>query len=331
MNSEVLRKCDLLVENRQAVSKASILENSLIRVVAAASFTEKDRTADAEQLKECLKLLRKKQGIFSDLRGNNELIMASKMAVSTDPEGYLDNVLDVYGRLQKGKFWGSSYRALAAASICDTGRFSEADKIIERTKELLAGMKKDHPFLTSDEDTSFAVLLAMKEKSIGEILTELEDTFRCIKKKFGFHENAAYSLSQVLTTYDGTFEQKAERALEIFDAFKEAGAKYGKGYELASLGILVNVNMNTEELVLEVAEAAEYLKDKKGFGMLDMDRHSRLMLGAMVVSGVLSEDDSVAGASVTSGALSAVIAQQLAMYVAIMAATTSSAAASSNS
>ena len=55
------------------------------------------------------------------------------------------------------------------------------------------------------------------------------------------------------------------------------------------------------------------------------------MLGAMVVSGVLSEDDSVAGASVTSGALSAVIAQQLAMYVAIMAATTSSAAASSNS
>ena len=89
--------------------------------------------------------------------------------------------------------------------------------------------------------------------------------------------------------------------------------------------------MNTEELASEVAEAAEYLKDKKGFGMLDMDRHSRLMLGAMVVSGVLSEDDSVAGASVTSGALSAVIAQQLAMYVAIMAATTSSAAASSNS
>ena len=141
---------------------------------------------------------------------------------------------------------------------------------------------------------------------------------------------SAYSLSQVLATYDGSYEQKAERVLELFDAFREAGAKYGKGYELASLGILVNINRSTDELVSEVVEAADYLKDKKGFGTFDIDKHARLMLGAMVVSDVFSGENTASGAAVASGALATVIAQQLAMYVAIMAATSSSMAASSN-
>ncbi|MCR4834261.1 MAG: DUF4003 domain-containing protein [Butyrivibrio sp.] len=321
MKNEVQRRCELLVENRQAASKASMLENSLIRVVAAASYTEKDKTADAEQLKECLKLLRKKQGIFSDFRGNNELVIAAKMDVSGNPEEYLDNVLEVYKKFQKGKFLGSSYRVLAAASICDADKIAEADAIIDKTNELLKGMKKDHPFLTSDEDTSFAVLLAMKDKSVEDILSELEETYQIIKNNFAFHDNAAYSLSQVLTSYDGAVDKKSAKVLELFDAFKTAGAKYGKEYELASLGVLVNLNMNTEDLVSEVVEAAEFFKGKKGFGVLDMDKHTRLMLGTMIVSGVYSDETTATSASVTSGALAAVIAEQLCMYVAIMAAT----------
>ena len=88
--------------------------------------------------------------------------------------------------------------------------------------------------------------------------------------------------------------------------------------------------MNTEDLVTEVIEVAEFLKENKGFGMLDMDRYTRLMFGTMIVSGVYSDEKVSLSASVTSGALATVIAEQLCMYVAIMAATTSVSVSSSN-
>jgi hypothetical protein len=328
MKSTVQRRCESLVENRQLISTVSKLERGLIKIIAASSYTEKDKMADVELIKDCLKLLKKKQNVFSDLRGNNELIIATKMALSGNPEGYLDNVLEVYKKFQKGKFFGSVYRVLAATSICDAGKLSEADAIIEKTNELLKGMNKDHPFLTSDEDTSFAVLLAMGDKSTEDILSELEETFQYIKKHFSFHENAAYSLSQVLTTYGGSPSDKTAKALEIFDAFKEAGAKYGKEYELASLGVLVDIDMNAQDLVAEIIEVAEFFKDQKGFGALELDKHTRLMLGTMIVSGVYSDENVTTAASVASGALAAIIAQQLCMYVAIMAATTTAVNAS---
>ena len=328
MKDTTKKRCDLLIENWEAIHKGFWLENGLITTVAAAAFTEKDRVADPEVLKECRKILRKKQGAFSELRGNNELIVTAKMALSADPEKYVDDVIAVYKKFQQGKFWDSGYRALAAMTICDSGRLSEADDIIDRTNLIMQGMNKAHMFLTSDEDTCFAVLLAMTDKSVEDILTELEETFQFIKKSFALHDNASYSLSQVLTSYDGSSEAKREKAVEYFDAFKEAGAKYGKNYELASIGTLIGLEGNMEEIVSEIVEVADYLKGNKGFKALDMSKQTRLMFGSMIVSGVNATGDFKTGASVVSGAVAIVVAEQVAMLVAIMAA--SSAHAASN-
>ncbi|WP_022762791.1 DUF4003 family protein [Butyrivibrio sp. AD3002] len=330
MKNIVQKRCELLVENRNLIQEGFMLENSLLKAVAAAAFAEKEKTVDVDYLKECRSLLRDKQGALSSFRGNNELIVSTKMALGSDPEKYIDEVIEVYKKFQKGKCFGSTFRVLAAMSICDAGKFSEADAIIEKTNNLLEGMRKKHPFIATDEDTSFAVLLAMTEKSVEEILTELEEAFGYIKKSFSFHDNAAYSLTQVLTIFDGSYEDKRDKVLEIYNAFKAAGLKYGKEYELASLGTLININLSTGELVSEVAEAAKFFDGKKGFGMLDMNKQTKLMLGAMVVSGAYSEKSTVTDASVTSGAISMIIAEQTAMLVAIMIASSSAAASSSS-
>ncbi|WP_026498591.1 DUF4003 family protein [Butyrivibrio sp. WCD2001] len=330
MKNIVQKRCELLVENRNLIQEGFMLENSLLKAVAAAAFAEKEKTVDVDYLKECRSLLRDKQGALSSFRGNNELIVSTKMALGSDPEKYIDEVIEIYKKFQKGKCFGSTFRVLAAMSICDAGKFSEADAIIEKTNNLLEGMRKKHPFIATDEDTSFAVLLAMTEKSVEEILTELEEAFGYIKKSFSFHDNAAYSLTQVLTIFDGSYEDKRDKVLEIYNAFKAAGLKYGKEYELASLGTLININLSTGELVSEVAEAAKFFDGKKGFGMLDMNKQTKLMLGAMVVSGAYSEKSTVTDASVTSGAISMIIAEQTAMLVAIMIASSSAAASSSS-
>ncbi len=320
MKNEVQRRCELLAENRQLISKVALLENTLVMATAAASFAEKDKTVDIDSFKENLKLLKKKQNMLSELRGHNELILASKMSLIENPEEYIDAVISVYDRFQKGKFLGSSFRALAAITICDAGRADDADSIIEKTNELLKGMRNAHPFLTTDEDTCLAVLLAMTDRSTEEILTELETSYQNVKSNFAFHENAAYSLSQVLTSFDGDPEEKAEKALSIFNAFKESGEKYGKEHTLASLGVLINIDMNAKDLVSEIIEVADYLKEEKGFGFWHMDKATRLMFGTLIVSGVYSNDNAAASTSVVGGTLATIIAQEICMYMILLSA-----------
>ena len=329
MKEIVGRRVELLAENRELLHKAFFLENGLMTVVAGAAFAEKNKTADPEFIKECRDLLKKKKGPFSEIRGNNELLISAKMALSGNPEQYLDDVIGIYNKLQSGKFFGSGHRVLAAASICDAKKANDTERLIEKTEAIIRGMKASHPFLTSDEDTGFAVLLAMTDKNVEQILAELEESYQYLKKDFVLHDNAVYSLAQVLTTYDGDCKEKCEKALEFFEAFKSTGFKYGKDHELPSLGILVNLGPEIGEIVAEVIEAAESLKGHKGFGTLDMSKHTRLMIGAMIVSSAYAEDTTVANASVASGALSLLIAQQAAVMAVI--ASTSAAAASSSS
>ena len=331
MQTEIMEKCDLLVDNRNRIYRGFMLEDSLMQVVAATAFVDRGETADVKTIKACRKILRKKHSAFSYLRGNNELFISSKMALSEDPEAYLDNVTEIYEKLQKGKFLGSTYRVLSAVIICDSGKAGEADKVIEKTEEILNGMKEAHPFLTNDEDTCLAVLLAMTEKSSKDILSELEATYLEIKNEFMLYKNSAYSLCQVLTTLDGAYKKKCDRTIKIFDAFKEAGTKYGKEYELASLGLLTNIDMDAKDIVAEVIGTAEYLRQKKGFNFWYMTKQTRLMFSAMLVSESLLGDNATASGSVTSSAVARAIAQQTAMFVIIATSTAASVASSSAS
>ncbi len=331
MREIIERRSKLLVDNQTAMCKGFIFEHSLTNAVAAAAFVEKDKAVDVELIKESKKLLSEKKGIFSEFRSYNEIIISTKMALSGNPERYLDEISDVYDKFNKGKIFGSSYKVLAAMSIVDQGKYSEADRIIEKTNEILVGMKKVHPFITSDEDTCFVVLLAMTDKSVEDILTELEKSYQIIKKDFAFHDDAAYSLTQVLTAYEGSVEEKCERALNLYNAFKDAGAKYGKDYELASLGALIDIDVDKEELVSEIIEVADYLKGKKGFGMFDMGRETRLMFGTMLVSQSYLAGEYKANASSIGGEIGRIVALQTAILITMMLVITASAAAASTS
>ena len=130
---------------------------------------------------------------------------------------------------------------------------------------------------------------------------------------------------------DGAYKKKCDRTIKIFDAFKEAGTKYGKEYELASLGLLTNIDMDAKDIVAEVIGTAEYLRQKKGFNFWYMTKQTRLMFAAMLVSESLLGDNATASGSVTSSAVARAIAQQTAMFVIIATSTAASVASSSAS
>ena len=330
MKEIIERRRELFAENQSILRKSFMLERSLTTAVVAAAFAEKNKTADVDLIKESKKLLKEKQGVFSDFRSYSELIVSARMALSENPEKYIDELIEVYDQFQKGKVFGSSYRVLAAMSIYDQGKKSEAGRLVEKANAILSGMKKAHRFLTSDEDTVFAALLAMTDKNVEDILAELEESYRILKKHFTFHDNAVYSLAQVLTAYEGSAGEKCGKVMDLFDAFKAAGAKYGKGYELASLGALAGIGADKDELVSEVIGVADYIKGKKGFGMLDMDKQSRLMLGTLLVSGAYMAADNGANESAIGGEIGRIVAVQTAIFVTMMVIMTTTAAASTS-
>ena len=329
MRDTTAQKCELFTENRNVIHKASFLEDGMLTAVAGALYAENDKKADPDFYKECKKVLRSKEGIFSVLRGHNETVIAARMAISGDPDGYLEKLEKANELINQGKFFESEYRALAAMAIVESDKVSEAEEVVEKTYELIKEMKKKHPFLTSDEDTSFVVLLAMTGRDNEDILSELEENFQTLKAKFTFHDNSVYSLAQVVTAFEGNASEKCEKVLALYDAFKELGVKYGKSYELASLGTLLDVDMSSSELAAEVIDVADFLKGKKGFGMLDMSKQTRLMFGTMIVSSCYSKNGN-AGASVVGGTIASIIAEQIAMMITIMIIASSSSMANSS-
>lgn len=123
-------------------------------------------------------------------------------------------------------------------------------------------------------------------------------------------------------------QEKCDRAIALFGAFKDKGAKYGKEYELASLGALIDIDADVDEIVSEVIEVSDHLKGKKGFGVLDMGKDTKLMFGTMLVSGAHMSGEK-ANASI-GGEIGRVVALQTAILIAMMMIMTTTAIASSS-
>ena len=282
-------------------------------------FTSAGETVDIERMKECRSILKSHGGSASAMRGNMEIPVVAKMALAPDPDQYLIKLISVYEAMQRGKIFASQSVAMAALTICNGLRDRDVSYVIDLTKQLMKRMSENHPFLTGEEDTACAALLAMSGKDIDKIVDEMEICYGIMKKKFSFHNDAVQSLSMVLTLCPGEPEAKCERVSAIYDAMVARGVSYGKDYELASLGALVTIDMTPEELANEIADAEEFLRIQKGFGDWSMSKKIRLMFAALLAAQAYAPSSVAMDASVLCTTLMIVIAQQAAAAAAASA------------
>ena len=322
---ELLRAgCELLSENRNAISNGFKWDMDMMSIAGSVIFTSAGKTADVEKMKECKKILKKHEGVFSSFRSNMEIPVVSKMSLSDDPEGYLLKLLSIYETLKDAKLSGSEYVAMAALAICDESRVADYELIASNTKALMKKMSSIHPFLTDREDTAFAALLAASGKDFDQIIEETEDCYELLKTKFPFHNNALQSLSHVLTLMPGNPGDKCEKVFEIYDALRARGVAYGKDYELASLGALVTAEMSAEELACEIADASAFLKACKGFGDWSLGQKTRSMFAALLAAQAYAPCSTVMDASVINSSLAMVIAEELCLMLTVMMVSTMS-------
>lgn len=329
MKAQTRRNCEQLIENRDRVKSVFSWDGGLLHLACAGIFTAKGRTADESVLEDCKSLLKQKVGIFSNFRSTARSPITAMLAASGNPEQTLEDGLMVYQLLRK-EFWTSTYLPLAAMIIAQMARPSQYEEIASRTRTIYDRMKKEHPFLTSGEDSAFCALMALSEKENDGMIEDAEQCYRTLKPNF-FSSNAVQSLSHVLALCDGPADVKCGKTLELFRKLKAAGHKYGTDYELPTLGVLAMSGGEPDEIVQEIAEIDDWLSQQKGFGFFSsITRKQRLMYAGIVAQRDYLKEDAMQTAAI-SGTISLIVAQEAAMYAAIMASSAAAAAAGSSS
>ena len=309
------------IENRDTVKKAFKLDSSYIYPVAANIFCAAGIKADENRLRECKSIIKKNAGFASYLKGNILPAFAAKLSISADPEAQFEKVMDMYAILKK-QFSRSEYLALLATLLAEKTSADEAERIAARGRALYNMMKKEHPILTSGEDSIMAGLMAFSEKNDQQLIDEAEKSFDLLRKKFS-DKNAVQTVSHIFAMTDGAVEDKVGRLFRIFDMLASAGHKYGKHYELSTLAAVSILEADEKTLVDTIIGIDERLSGQKGYGAFSLDKKTRLMHAAMLTADLYEDTDNTQ-AAVSVSALAIIAAQEAALYAALIATTAAS-------
>ena len=77
MNTELIRRCELLVKNRKAIQSAFRWDSETLSLAGSSFYVGLDMEADTEKLKACENILKRKAGIFSEYIYSFKRIKAS--------------------------------------------------------------------------------------------------------------------------------------------------------------------------------------------------------------------------------------------------------------
>lgn len=322
MKDTLQARCNQFIEARDIIKNTFRWESSYLPPVCANLFCAKDMLPEEEKLRACRDLINRNTGIFSSFRGNIRIPLACMLSMEADPEAKFRQAQELYQAL-KQHFYGSDYLALAAFLLTD---YDCTDERLSRGRRLYKMMKEEHPFLTSSEDSIFAVLMAWSAQNDETLIQNMEACYRILKERF-HDSDCVQTMTHILAMEEGDAAAKCERVFTLYDAIERNGGKYGKHYELATLAALAMLKADPEELARGMMEADSFLAEQKGYGFWGVGNKQRLMHAAMLVSDEYVPHDTVDQAALT-GTISLIIAQQIAMCAAVAASAAASSAAS---
>ena len=283
MTKTLSELCGIQIENEKIIRKASFLELDDIIKVGALFYTVRGITPDADKIRACKEILKRKTGIFSNFRGFLQFAIQVKMAVSPDPEAYLDAVLATYKKLAEGRILPGEIVVMTAMTICDLTGGSSADSEIAAVREAYAKVKQKHKFLTDENDLSYIAMMVLSGEDVDRKLEEAEMLYVSLKERFRMPSDTAQSAAMVLTLSKKPVEQKAEGFISFYQALKEAKHATSKGKPMSVYAAFADLNAPRDLLVNEVGEADEWLKRQKGYGFLSSSDVRRVMAAALVL------------------------------------------------
>ncbi|RBP66647.1 uncharacterized protein DUF4003 [Alkalibaculum bacchi] len=329
MDNVLKQRCELFVRNRDIMKNHFRWDHSSLHPLCGSMYTERQLEVDEVKIKECKDIIKSNTGLLSPFRSTTNLILATVLSLESQAVIKFQKVLRIYDLLRK-EFYSSDYLPLSAFVMADMVKDTDYKRVVEKAKEIYKRMKKEHPFLTSSEDSGFAIMFAISDLTVEEAITEMEKCYNFLQTQF-FSANAVQSLSHALALGEENFLKKCNKVMEIFEGLKNRDCKFGTGVELAILGVLAMTTENTQQVINDIVEVNEYLLSFKGFGALGIAKKQRLMYSAILVEQEYKrqcENKLMEVASINS-ITSIIIAEQIAVTAAITASVTATNAANS--
>lgn len=323
MQEKLKKTIDLFIANKERVQGAFKWDSGYMHPLCSLMYTAVGEEINIDKMKEAEQLIKNKTGMFSEFRGSTRMAMMAQMSLADDMGAYFDSVKNVYEKLNAKKWFSSEYRIVAAMVIAQNEKdANKYDELVEKTNNLMERMRENHPWLTGEEDTGFAALLAVSDLEADYVVTEMEKCYQLLKdsKKFD-SANGMQSLSHILSLELGNSEEKCNRVISIYDGLKARKKKYGQTYELSTIGGLALSDVEVNELVEQIDEVDDYLKTQKGFGALGIGGAQRLMYASMLVMQQYTTKENAMEASALTGIVAIIIAQEAALIAAITAST----------
>ncbi|MDR0417147.1 MAG: DUF4003 domain-containing protein [Propionibacteriaceae bacterium] len=320
MKIEIERKLLLLSENVQAIAKDKSLKWYEGHNLTALLYAQENKSIDCQAVRDCLGLIKANTKGLSALRGNVSMALAALLSLSDAPETLFGKVVTVYDMLKAVKLSRSDYLVMAAYLIASRAAASDFQRVVDRTRAFYDGMKEDHVFLTGEDDHIFAAMLGLSDLDETTGVVRIEQLYQRFKGEFG-GKNSVQGLAQVLALGD---EQAAQRVIPLRDAAKARNVRMDKSLVIPMLGLLALLPVRTDAVASELAEASDFLRQQKGFGVLSADNKERVALAAAVVADEYAAEGAggVVAATLSSSILSILIANQIMMMMIMMSTVT---------
>ena len=329
MELELKSKVDLMVENYHKLKGGFTWETNLIKQFAAMTYAIKDRRVEIDKIREIKDYIKSETSWISSFRGINNFVLANLLSLEEDYRGLFSKIQHVYEKMKDAKFSSSVYLPLAAFTIAKETEIGDIEYRINRMRDFYDQMKKNHFWLTSQDDYVFAAVLATTELNVSDTSQKIEACYSLLNNKGLYKGNDLQTLSHILALGEEAVEIKCDKAIAIYNSLVENKCKLQyKG--LATLGLVTLLTVDVDRIAGEIKEVYDYIYDKDGYGFWSLDKGTRAMLAAALVSDYYVGEVKKGLLQITLGnSINAIIIAQ--QQAAVAAACAASAAASSSS
>ncbi|HBF2305492.1 TPA: DUF4003 family protein, partial [Clostridioides difficile] len=200
---------------------------------------------------------------------------------------------------------------------------------ISKMKIIYDYMRKKHPFLTSSDDYCNIALIAIHSKNLDEDLEYIEKCYEFLNENGFYKGNDLQALSQILLFSDDRTMLKCKKTIELKKAFKENDCKMNYyGYPI--IGAISLLDYREDEIIEEIKNVSNKLKEEKGFGNWSLGKSNRVMISSAIVASIYADlirNENNIGSITNNIFLNIVVAIQIAC---VMAATSAAIASSSS-
>ncbi|ERI91511.1 hypothetical protein HMPREF1982_03155 [Clostridiales bacterium oral taxon 876 str. F0540] len=331
MNVMLKQKVDLMVENYKEFKTGFKWEANLVKHFGAMVHATNDKRVDIDRLKEIKKYIKEETSWTSYFRGTGEFLIVNLLAFEDDYKSFFENMINAYDKLKEAGFRRSPQLPLAAYTIVRQVPIGEWDYRIQRTKKFYDKMKENHYWLTSSDDYVFAAVLATTDLEIEATSRKIEECYSFLNKEGFYKGNDLQTLSHILAIGEEGVEDKCSKAVSLYRSLKEVNCKL-QYTGLATLGLLALITNDINNTVSEIKEVFDYISDKDGYGFWSIDKNTKVILCATLVSDYYVDEIKKGVIQITlSNSINAIIIAQQQAAVAAACAASAAAASSASS